>query len=267
MSLEFPFYCYIDGYHNDPTLYQFKSNTYTHDEIRNGKFPKICYAYLEIFDASKSHNPDIITPTNSHLEALDCIVKDCDVFVDIGANCGLASYFAYLHGAKKIFAFEPSPKECKAYLMNNIPNTILYQMAISDKVGFLDLNSAWDLNNNTQDDKFDSRVKSLTMCVNLDYLFEQKVFDKIDFLKIDVEGHEYNIFEGISDENLSKVKNINLEIHGSLTNDNPKIGILFKENLLKRLNKNYYFDGSSYHKRKFFYLFRHTNESFLYSFI
>lgn len=261
----FPFYCYIDGYHNDPTLYHFESNKYTYDLIRKEQFPKICYAYLEIFDAKNTHHPDLITSSNSLLETIDCKIDNCDVFVDLGANCGLSSYFAYLQGAKKIFAFEPSPKECKAYLMNNIPNTILYQMAVSDKIGFIELNSAWDLNNNMQDDKYQKRMKSLSMCVTLDYLFEQKVVDKIDFLKVDVEGHEYNIFNGISDDNLTKVKNISLEIHGAKNFNDPKLGDMFKSILIERLEKNFYFDGSMYHKRKIFYLFRNSNEAFLYS--
>lgn len=268
MNTDFPFYCYIDGYHNDPTLYHFKHNLYSYSKIRNNDFPKICYAYLEIFNAEKYHDSSLLTSGNSFLEANDCkIDENCDIFVDLGANCGLSSYFAYLRGAKKIFAFEPSPKEAKAYLMNNIPNSVLYQFAVSDTVGFQNLTSVWDLNNNQQDDKFQKRISSSTYCVTLDYLFQQNVFEKIDFLKIDVEGHEYNVFEGLSDKNLSKVKNISLEIHGALIQDNPKLGNLFKDNLLKRLNENCYFDGITYHPRKINYLFKQTNEAFLYSYI
>jgi len=266
MNLNFPFYCYIDGYHNDPTLYHFKHKTYTYDNIKSGLYPKPCFAYLEIFDAGKIHFEPFLTSGNSLLEAGNCkIDENCEIFVDIGANCGLSSYFAYLRGAKKIFAFEPSPKEAKAYLMNNIPNSVLYQFAVSDTIGFQKLTSVWDLNNNQQDDKFEKRIVSATYCLTLDYLFEQNVFDKIDFLKIDVEGHEYNVFEGLSDKNLSKIKNISVELHGILTENNPKLGALFKENLIKRLENNFYFDGYQHHARKNYYLFKNCNESFLYS--
>jgi hypothetical protein len=44
-------------------------------------------------------------------------------------------------------------------------------------------------------------------------LFEAKVFDRIDFLKIDCEGSEKSVIEGISDENLSKIKKISMEFH------------------------------------------------------
>lgn len=69
MNLDFPFYCYIDGYHNDPTLYHFKHNRYTYDNIRSGQFPRICYVYLETFDFEKYHYPPFLTDGNSAIEA------------------------------------------------------------------------------------------------------------------------------------------------------------------------------------------------------
>lgn len=268
MNNKFPFYCYIDGYHNDPTLYHFEPNVYSYDNIRSGHYPKVCYTYLETFDFSKYHREDYLTSGNSILEAKGCVIdQSCEIFVDIGANCGLTSYFAYQRGAKKIIAFEPSPKESKAYLMNNIPNSTLYQFGISDSVGFKNLSTVWSKENNLQDDKYIIRDNSPTYCVTLDYLFDQKLFDKIDFLKVDVEGHEYNMFEGISDDNLSKIKNISVEIHGRLTDDDPKLGLLFQQNLTERLQNVPYFDGNIYHVRKTMELFKYSNEGYLYSHI
>lgn len=272
MTQKFPFYCYIDGYHADPTLYHFEPNKYSYENIREGFFPKICYAYLETFDFSKYfHMYELgrhLTSGSSILEADNCIIDEsCDLFVDIGANCGLTSYFAYQRGAKKIIAFEPSPKESKAYLMNNIPNTTLYQFAISDFVGFKNLNTVWGKERNLQDDKYIEKDESSTFCVSLDYLFEQKVFSHINFLKVDVEGHEYEVFNGINDENLSKIKNISIEIHGRLTLDNPKLGLLFQQNLIERLHSVPYFDGEIYHSRKTLEFFKNSSEGYLYSYI
>lgn len=268
MNTKFPFYCYIDGYHNDPTLYHFEPNVYTYDNIRSGQYPKVCYAYLETFDFSKYHFPQFLTSGNSIIEAEGCIIDNsCDVFVDIGANCGLTSYFAYQRGAKKIISFEPSPKESKAFLMNNIPNSSLYQFAISNHVGFKNLNTVWSKLNNLQDDKYIKKDDSLTYCVTLNYLFEQKLIDKIDFLKVDVEGHEYEVFDGLNDDNLSKIKNISVEIHGRLTEDNPKLGFLLQQNLIERFQNVPYFDGQIYHMRKTIDLFKSSNEGNLYSYI
>jgi FkbM family methyltransferase len=251
-------------------LYHFEPNVYNYDNIRCGQYPKACYTYLEAFDFSKYHDSQFLTSGNSLIEAGGCIIDNsCNVFVDIGASCGLTSYFAYQRGAKKIIAFEPSSKESKAFLMNNIPNSSLYQFAISDEVGFKNLNTVWSKENNLQDDKYRKKDDSLTYCVTLNYLFDQKLLDTVDFLKVDVEGHEYNVFEGISDENLSKIKNISVEIHGRLTLDNPKLGFLFQQNLIERLQNAPYFDGEIYYKRKTIDLFhmRHSNEGYIYSHI
>jgi FkbM family methyltransferase len=268
MNTKFPFYCYIDGYHTDPTLYHFEPDKYSYENIRSGEYPKVCYAYLEAFDFKKYHCDGFLTTGNSILEANECVIDaSCDIFVDVGANCGLTSYFAYQRGAKRIIAFEPSPKESKSYLMNNIPNSTLYQFAISDSVGFKNLNTVWSKENNLQDDKYIKKDESLTYCVTLDYLFDQNLFEKIDFLKVDVEGHEYNVFRGISDDNLCKVKNISVEIHGRHINDDPKLGLLFQQNLIERLHNVPYFDGKIYHTRKCLDLYRHSSEGYLYSHI
>ena len=47
----------------------------------------------------------------------------------------------------------------------------------------------------------------------MDYLFETGLIDRIDYLKIDIEGAEIDTLKGISDENLSKVKAIAMEYH------------------------------------------------------
>lgn len=265
MNKDFPFYCYIDGYHNDPTLYHFKSGKYTYEKIHSGEYPKACFTYLETFDFADYHFKPFLTSGNSSIEACNCIIDStCETYMDIGANCGFTSYFAYLRGAKNIIAFEPSPKEAKAFLMNNIPNSVLYQMGISNKIGFVELPTVWSKFNNKQDDKYNISDISQTYVVTLDYLFEQKMFEKIDFLKIDVEGHEYEVFDGISDINLTKIKNISLEIHGMNKNDDPKLGQLFRENLKKRLYSLPYFDGISYKNRYIIDLNKH-GESHLYS--
>jgi hypothetical protein len=52
-------------------------------------------------------------------------------------------------------------------------------------------------------------VPSLTM----DYLFDSGIVDRIDFLKVDVEGNEIELFEEFSDENLNKVSKLAIEYH------------------------------------------------------
>jgi len=66
----------------------------------------------------------------------------------------------------------------------------------------------------------------------LNYLFESGLVDKIDFLKVDIEGAEHAAFQGISDENLMKVKTIAMEYHHSFFNYDDDLRTAF----ITRLN-------------------------------
>ncbi len=120
---------------------------------------------------------------------------------------------------------------------------------------------------NKQDDKFNYSDESLTYTVTLDYLFEQKVFVTIDFLKVDVEGHEYEVFDGLSDDKLMKIKNISIEIHGQKKENDPKLGLLFQQNLKNRLQSvPYVSDDGNYNQRIIHELYN-GHQGFLYSHI
>ena len=66
----------------------------------------------------------------------------------------------------------------------------------------------------------------------LNYLFQHKLVDKIDFLKVDIEGSEIIALSGISDENLSKVRNIAVEYHHEHLGFNEDL----RNNFVQRLN-------------------------------
>ena len=72
----------------------------------------------------------------------------------------------------------------------------------------------------------DNNISEYVPMTTLDSLFDQGVFDKIDFLKIDAEGYEYKILEGLSDSNLNKIKKIALEFHGNFLTDQDSQAII-----------------------------------------
>ena len=49
-------------------------------------------------------------------------------------------------------------------------------------------------------------------CMTLDQLFEQRGLEQVDLLKVDVEGAERDVFEGLCDENLRRVRQLVVEI-------------------------------------------------------
>jgi len=132
-------------------------------------------------------------------------IKKGDVVIDVGANIG---YFTLLYsrlvGEKgKVIAFEPEPKNFellkKNIEINNYDNVIIEQKAVSDSNGTLNLFLADNMANHKIYQLSESYDKSIPIesVILDDYLKEHNLTDKINFIKIDVEGAEYNVFNGM----------------------------------------------------------------------
>ena len=139
--------------------------------------------------------------------AIDQLVKIGDTIFDIGAHIGtLSSYFSIkAKESGKVYAFEPFPKSYNRLIenivINDYKNIITNQIAISDKVGTsnfyykpenLQLNSLGQVSDGEKilNDSIEVKVKTIdTYC-------EENNISKIDFLKIDTEGYEYNVLLG-----------------------------------------------------------------------
>lgn len=166
-------------------------------------------------------------------------INDGDIVVDLGANIGVFTRWAYMEGASKVISFEPDHRYFKLLKLNADPRSILFNAAMSDSIGTVTLHEADHFGGSNifwvPDSKAGYTVRSYT----LDYLFESGLIDKIDFLKIDTEGAEINILKGISDTNIMKVRNIAMEYHHSHLNYNDELRTKFIERL-NRLGFNSY---------------------------
>ena len=138
------------------------------------------------------------------------IIRKSDTVIDIGANIG---YFTILDsllvGEKgKIYAFEPE-KEIydiliKNLTLNNCRNISTFNLACSNKNGYQDLfTDKYNLGNFSFAAKnvikaLNSPSKIRVETVKLDDFFENKVkASKIDFVKIDTEGAEELVIQGL----------------------------------------------------------------------
>jgi FkbM family methyltransferase len=133
------------------------------------------------------------------------LIRNGDVILDIGANMGLWSMIpAAIHGSKiKIHAFEPVP-ELFHKLVENIKENkiessyITYNIALSETDGELIFNR--DNNNcgmgyisSVADTSFDQiKIQSKV----LSDIRKNHRIDKVDFIKIDVEGAELQVLRG-----------------------------------------------------------------------
>lgn len=132
------------------------------------------------------------------------IPKDKEItIVDIGAQSGLYTLFAKYLPLADYHSFEPFPDSYKLLndniQLNNITNVQTYNMALSNIEGKTTLNTCIShtglhtLGNNLTRFK---DVKTIEVEVStLDKMFFDKNI-KVDFIKIDTEGCEYNIIKG-----------------------------------------------------------------------
>jgi FkbM family methyltransferase len=129
-----------------------------------------------------------------------------DIVVDVGASVGSVSKLALSQGASKVFCVEPSVSFCKSIEENlsKYDNYIVVNKAISNNPSNVGI---------YVDEPFETiRFK--------DFIKENNI-SKIDYLKLDCEGGEYDIFiEENMDYLLNNVEFIAAEFHlrGTLRN-------------------------------------------------
>jgi len=154
-------------------------------------------------------------------EVVNNYLKDNSVFVDVGAHYGYYSVLA--SKAKKnveVVSIEPVEENFKILekniKLNNVEKSTIYNMAISDKNSIREFNvteasdSAGFYNHPLTKSKKKIQVKTRS----LDSLLKNK---KVDFIKIDVEGHEISVLSGMK-KTISDNKKLKI-----LIEFNPKI--------------------------------------------
>lgn len=128
--------------------------------------------------------------------------------IDIGANVGffsIASRFFFPNS--EIHAYEPN-LDLESYLAHNFSklNIEIRTQAVGDKSGNVKL----DLNGESNQTRVNESSSGTTEMVSLDSLVKM-AGGKIDLLKMDCEGSEWDILE--NPKSLRQVDNITLEYH------------------------------------------------------
>lgn len=137
------------------------------------------------------------------------IKNQCINIVDVGAQSGVFTLMAKFLPNTNWYAFEPDPVNYNLCLeniiLNNINNVKLYSDALSNKIGkdiFNICNSHRGLNTLGKNLLRFNESESQKIEVNLNTLDNLFIDTKIDMIKIDTEGAEYDILIGA--ENLIK---------------------------------------------------------------
>jgi FkbM family methyltransferase len=165
-----------------------------------------------------------ISSIDTEIKSIRKFVPDGEVFVDVGGNKGLYTeglirYFK----PKEIHIFEPSDINFKLLKNKFLNHSEIHinKFALSDKIS----------NSTLYSDKYGSGLGSLTKRrlghlgidfseseeIQLirfeDYWRENLPVERIDLMKIDVEGHELDVLHGIGD-NIKNIKVIQFEFGG-----------------------------------------------------
>ena len=148
--------------------------------------------------------------------------KTSKVILDLGANSGIYSLVAKsVNPSSKIHAFEPVDRVFKILKKNVSKNDFditCHKKAVSNKDGiafFYDDNEEFTqsvvVNMDLSETAIDRKVEEKTLhrveteTITLDTFIKENDITKIDLIKIDVETHEPEVFEGFKD-NLEKFK-------------------------------------------------------------
>ena len=156
-------------------------------------------------------------------------VKEGDVVFDIGASTGAFAYSILGANPKHVFCFEPSYKEFMTLVLNTRQASVTcVNKAISGIVGEFKSEYIFD---NDQDKIYSTTFMQVIKDYNI---------NKIDFLKMDCEGGEYDICNA---ENLLWIKQNVSQIIGEWHLSTPELKNnfrIFRENYLTASNYKIY---------------------------
>ena len=179
--------------------------------------------------------------------------KEGDVVIDVGANIGkYAINSGNLVGNNgKVYAFEPSKRPfellCKSIKENRLENTVFpIQAAVSNKEG----KSKLYLSNQEPITSIIFKLSDNFIEVEtttLDSFINKQKLKKVDWIKIDVEGAEYEVFSGA----INTLKNYNVNLIFEVLEVNKEKVLHFLEDLGYKVSM-----LDSYHTEEF------TNKGF-----
>lgn len=170
--------------------------------------PRVANECLKVLDRTILNYRNGNEPELAHL--LDLLLPDDGVFLDVGANWGYFSFFVALRDGFKgeIYSFEPI--ESNYSILVDLKNKLNIESISSYKVALGDSNAIqsiyyYDLLKEgatlllpSQEKGYEidptwGKCKSLQIQISK---LDSFTFERIDFLKIDVEGFEYECLKG-----------------------------------------------------------------------
>lgn len=178
--------------------------------LKHGPSDDAWSLFREIFVERCYTRPEFYTP------------KPSDTVIDCGANVGFfALYLESVAPGIRVHCFEPSTSN-RSRLSINISENLLenlitvHPVAVMDREGVLELTQAPQAGSTSAFDASLNGSKESVRSISLDQAIAMTGAQKIDLLKIDVEGAEIEILEGASAECWQKIQRVVLEYHEAI---------------------------------------------------
>lgn len=143
-------------------------------------------------------------------------IKNNHIVIDIGAHIGLFTLYAsQFCKSGKIYCFEPVPENFKLLsenlILNKIQNVIAKQCAISNKSGYVKIYLNEDASGNSMHVSGTESVQAES--ISLKDVIDNNNLNRIDYLKIDCEGEEYEIINSLPVSYFDMIQNMCIEYH------------------------------------------------------
>ncbi len=148
-----------------------------------------------------------------------------DTVVDIGGHIGSFTLYAATRTKETVLAFEPFPESFSLLQenvrRNRLKNVILEQKAVFSRTGKMDLH-LYDGPHSGSNSLFHRNTgrKMRIQTITLDDAFRKHRIAKVDFMKIDCEGAEYDILFSLPKATLRKIRRISMEYHDAINEHN-----------------------------------------------
>jgi FkbM family methyltransferase len=222
---------YIDGERKYVQTTRIKPASIIKEKFRVESFEPIFVNYEQFF-TDKIYDNFLLGATMHH--PLQQLPGEIGIVLDIGANIGLFTELAIRKGASEVVSVEINEKAIGIFedIHSGRENVRLVKKAVYDKTGEIEIHT--DPNNSLVGSVFHDHTAGLSETVivksiSIDDLIDEYNLEDVGLVKIDVEGSEYAIFDGMSDDTLDKLNNIILEFHDNF-------GGRLRDSITKRLD-------------------------------
>lgn len=156
--------------------------------------------------------------------------KKDPVIFDCGASIGdSVLYFKFLYPHSRIFAFEPDPVTFEMLVKNiknnNLKNISIHNIALADKAGYRPLyigNSIGALQMSLTSKRLSGNTTKVRTAKLISF---SRLVDKIDLLKMDIEGAEFSLLKQlVTSGEIKKVQQIIVEYHHHIGVEKENLG-------------------------------------------